>query len=206
MAGGTFHTATEKAKSTKEFVRQTTPVQRYVVSPAIYCKERLVIGSTVASRYVKSETLLARLLLSVAMVFVVLVFMTFSELSFAVSQDNVVMSKFKVHPPTLRSALSTGTWVAMLSILATLVIPPAYGYVCVHALGPRTVNEKDRNDSSSASAPVSEDRPSSSPATGPFEAYRKQAGGTDTGDSPRHLRHRTNATVDAVAGAITAVK
>ncbi|KAF9151974.1 hypothetical protein BG015_005945 [Linnemannia schmuckeri] len=191
-ASGTLHSATEKAKSAKESVRQSTSVQRYIVSPASYSKERLVSGLTVASRYVKSEMSLTRLLLSVATVFVVLGY-------------NVVMSKFKVHPPTLRSALLMGTWVAMVSILATLVVPPAFEYVRVRALGPRTVNEKNRNDSGSASAPVSEDRPSSPPTTGPFDVYRKQARRTGTGGGCRHPRHGANATVDAVAEAIAAV-
>lgn len=112
-----------------------------------------------------------------------------------------------MHPPTPRSALLTSAWVGLVSILATLIIPSAFGYARAHALGSRTENEKKRKGPSSASAPVSDERTiSSTTATGPFEAYRKQAGRTGTGGGCRHPRHGANATVDAVSEALAAAK
>jgi len=118
----------------------------------------------------------------------------------------VVKSKFEVHPPTLRSALWTSAWVGLASILATLVVPPAFGYMRVHVFRSRTKIEK-RKGSVSDSAPVSDERPiSSTTATGQFGAYRKQAGKTGTGGGCRHPRHGANATVDAVSEALAAAQ
>lgn len=112
-----------------------------------------------------------------------------------------------MHPPTPRLALLTSACVGLVSILVTLVVPSAFGYARVHALDSHIENEKKLKGSSSASAPVSDARPiSSTTATGPFEAYRKQAGKTGTGGGCRHPRHGANATVDAVSEALAAAK
>lgn len=115
-----------------------------------------------------------------------------------------MMTKFKVHPPSLRLALLTGASVGLVSILVALFVPPAFTYVRVHVTGSR-MTDKKRKESSTTSAPVSDGRTSSS-TSGPFEAYRKQAGKTDTSGGGRHPRHGSDATVDAVAETLATSK
>ncbi|KAG0305844.1 hypothetical protein BGZ97_000950 [Linnemannia gamsii] len=172
IASGSLYSATEKAQTAKMPIKQSTPVQRYIVGPAVYVKECLAVVS--------------------AMVF-------------RVSKDNVVMSKFTVHPPSLRSALLTGASVGLVSMLVTLFVPPAFGYLRVHVARARTAHKKEHKGSGSAPAPISDVRSSSS-TPGPFEAYRKQAGRTGTGGGCRHPRHGSNATAEAVAEALAASK
>ncbi|KAG0276386.1 hypothetical protein BGZ96_003332 [Linnemannia gamsii] len=157
------------------------------------------------SRFVKSEMSLVRLLLVVATALAVLGYMTFSALPFAVSKDNVMMSKFKVHPPSLHLTLLTGAIVGLVSILVALFVPSAFAYVRVHVTGARTADKKKRKESNPASAPVSDGRVSWS-TTEPFEAYRKQAGKAGTSGSGRHPRHGSNATLGAVKETLAASK
>ncbi|KAF9339157.1 hypothetical protein BGZ91_006855 [Linnemannia elongata] len=205
---GALHAAIKKTQSAKQSLKQADFTQRYIIGPAVYTKECFVTGSRMVPRYMKSEMWLARLFISVFMIIVVLGYMTFSGLSLTVSKDNVVKSKFKVHPPTPRSALWTSAWVGLVSILATLVIPPAFAYIRVHVLRSRNKkNETKGKGSGPDSAPVSNERPiSSTIERGPFETYRKQAGKTGTGGGCRHPRHGANATVDAVSEALTAAQ
>jgi hypothetical protein len=86
IASGSLYSATEKAQTAKMPIKQSTPVQRYIVGPAVYVKECLAVVSAMVFRYVKSDMSLARFLLSVATVLVVLGCMTFGELSFSVSK------------------------------------------------------------------------------------------------------------------------
>ncbi|KAG9065536.1 hypothetical protein KI688_001824 [Linnemannia hyalina] len=179
-ANGTLHSATEKTQSAK----QSTSVQRYIVGPDVYTKECFVsdrpwplAASSLRCRSLDSFFMLPR-------------FSLFSD--------------FEVHPLTPRLALLRSAWVGLVSILATLVISPAFGYTRVHAFSSRAENEK-RRGSGSASAPVSDERPMSSTiATGPFEAYRKQPSKTGTGGGCRHPRHGANAAVEAVSEALAA--
>ena len=114
----------------------------------------------------------------------------------------MVTSKFEMHPPTLCSALLTSAWVGLVSMLAALFIPPAFGYARTHGLRSCNKDEK-RKGSGSASAPVSDEQPiSSTTSTGPFEAYGKQAGKTGMDGSC----HEANATVDAASEALAAAE
>ncbi|KAK3837326.1 MAG: hypothetical protein J3R72DRAFT_423623 [Linnemannia gamsii] len=210
LASRSLHSATEKIHSTKEaVVKKSTPtVQKYIVGPAVYSKERLEIGSPMVVRFVKSEMSFARFYVSLVMVLVVLARMTVSDLSYNVAQDNVIMTKFKVHPPTLRSALLTGMGVGLISILLTLVVPPAFGYARAHALGPRCSDKKLEGPTSDLGSNT-DDRSASSPSFSKipvFEAYPKQSSTMSTGggvgrNSKQGLTGTTAATTTAAAGA-----
>ncbi|KAG0275664.1 hypothetical protein BGZ95_008514 [Linnemannia exigua] len=204
LASGSLHSATEKGLSTMEaVVKKSTPtIQKCIIGPAGHSKEYLKIGSTMVTRLIKSEMSLARIFFSLAMVLVVLGRMTVSDLSYNVTQDKVVMTKFKVHPPTPRSALSTGIGAGLVSILLTLVIPPAFGYVRVHALGPCCSGKKLKEPTSDLDSNT-DDRSTSSPSLltiPPFEASRKQTSKTSTGGGGR----RTTAAAAGVSDAAVA--
>ncbi|KAG0377011.1 hypothetical protein BGX24_006858 [Mortierella sp. AD032] len=215
LTSRSLHSATEKIHSTKEaVVKKSTPtVQKYIVGPAVYSKLRLEIGSPMVVRFIKSEMSLARFYVSLVMVLVVLARMTIGDLSYNVAQDNVVKTKFKVHPPTPRSALMIGIGVGLVSILLTLVVPPAFGYARAHALGPRCSDKKLKGPTSGLGSNT-DDRSASSPSFSKipvFEAYSKQAstmstggGGGGGGGVGRHskqgLSDTTAATTTAAAG------
>ncbi|KAF9133515.1 hypothetical protein BGW39_009589 [Mortierella sp. 14UC] len=201
MASGTLHSATDKVQSAKEAAKKSTSVQKYLVEPAVCSKDCVKVGSTMAARYVKSEMSLIRVLLSLATVLVVLGSMTVSDFSLAVTKDKVAITKFNVHPPTLRSALLTGMSVGLISILLTLVIPFAFGYAHVPALGPRC-SDKKRKQTISDSGSGTDGRSTPSFSTIPaFEAYRKQTDKMSTGGGRYSKQGSATTAADAAAAA-----